>query len=104
MSQSAGLKTHYDALSRKISDRNSCRQLIDQYLPDNKCTFDGSNLQIKFSMKQTVVNMDYDEITLTIKLQTGDKVWVRYWNHEGRFWTTANHYEASFIGLLLYKI
>ena len=49
-------------------------------------------------------DMDYDEITLTIKLKAGDEVWVRYRNSAGSSWATSNKYDAYFTGSLLYKI
>lgn len=47
---------------------------------------------------------DYDEITLTIKLKAGDKVWVDYFNNEGHSWENEWKNDAYFTGLLLYKI
>ena len=49
-------------------------------------------------------NWDYDEMTLTIKLKAGDKVWVDYYNVEGSAWKNDAKYSAYFTGLLLYKI
>ena len=47
--------------------------------------------------------MDYDEMTLAIKLKAGDQVWVKYLNDDGHNWQSAYKHSAYFVGLLLYK-
>ena len=49
-------------------------------------------------------DMDYDEITLTIKLKAGDEVCVSYANSAGNAWKTSYKYDSYFTGSLLYKI
>ena len=47
---------------------------------------------------------DYDEMTVTIKLKVGDKVWVNYHNVGGYAWENNYKYATYFTGLLLYRI
>ena len=47
---------------------------------------------------------NYDEITLPIKLQSSDEIWIRYFNIHGKSWQNQWKSNAHFTGLLLYKI
>ena len=47
---------------------------------------------------------DHDEVTIPIKLKTGDEIMIEYFNKAGVSWKNRFPNIASFTGALLYKI